>query len=465
LRIVIPITGSRGDVQPFIALGIGLRTVGHEVCLATHADFSELILSRGLEFFPIEDGSRALHETETGQRMFNAGTNPFIFVREFVRLREPLLPGLIHSCYQASRDADVLVIPSTATLLGLTVAEKRGLPMIMAALQPAFPTRFMVNCLFPSFPAWLPLRGLYNLSSHYVVAECFWQLQRKAFNRARQEVLDLPPFPLWGPSPQVFRETPSLHGYSPTVVPKPPDWGTKDRQTGYWFLETGKAWQPPAELVRFLEAGPPPVCVGFGSMPNPNLEETTDLVVQALTRTGQRGILLTGWGGLAEAPDNEDMFSLESAPHDWLFPYAAAVVHHGGAGTTAAALRAGVPSVIIPFMADQPFWGRRVFELGAGPKPIPRRKLSVDRLAEAIGSATVEPSMRSRAAELSRQIRAEEGVARAVEAFQEWHGLSKCHSRRNGSPHAIRVPFFCGCGFTSGRNQQGGAAKACHPPA
>ena len=213
--------------------------------------------------------------------MFNAGKNPFIFIREFVRLREPLLRDLVHACHQACRDADVLVIPTTAVLLGLTAAEKLGLPVVLATLQPTLPTRFLANCLLPPSPSWLPVASLYNLLSHYVVAECFWQLQREAVNRARQEVLGLPSLPFWGLSPRFFRETPSLHGYSPTVVPKPADWNGKHRLTGYWFLETGKTWQPPAELVRFLEAGPAPVCVGFGSMPNPKLRETTDLVVRA----------------------------------------------------------------------------------------------------------------------------------------------------------------------------------------
>jgi len=197
-----------------------------------------------------------------------------------------------------------------------------------------------------------------------------------------------------------------------------------------------KDWQPPRELVHFLEAGPPPVCVGFGSMPNPNVRETTNLVVRALSRAGQRGILLTGWGGLGDARGSEDVFLIEFVPHDWLFPNTAAVVHHGGAGTTAAALRAGVPSIVIPFMADQPFWGRRVFELGAGPKPIPRRGLSVDRLADAVRVAVEDQAMRARAVALGRQIDAEDGVARAVEAFQEWHGLP--HARHHGSERSRR---------------------------
>jgi sterol 3beta-glucosyltransferase len=420
LRIAIPITGSRGDVQPFVALGMGLQASGHEVCLATHADFRDLIHSRGLEFFPIEDGARALHETETGQRMFHSGSNPFLFMREYARLREPLMRELVHGCWQACRDADLILIPTTALLLGLTAAEKLGLPMVLASLQPTLPTRFLASCLLPRFPAWLPMGGLYNLLSHYLVAECFWQLQREAVNRARKQVLGLPPLPMWGLSPRVFWETPSLHGYSPTVIPKPPDWSEKHRLTGFWFLETGKDWQPAADLVHFLEAGPPPVCVGFGSMPNPNVRETTEMVVRALAKAGQRGILLTGWSGLGEVGTSDDVFVIDSVPHDWLFPYTTAVVHHGGAGTAAAALRAGVPSVVVPFMGDQPFWGRRLFELGVAPKPIPRSGLSVELLAEAIGHAAQDQTMRARAVALGRRIQLEDGVARAVDAFQEW---------------------------------------------
>ena len=148
-----------------------------------------------------------------------------------------------------------------------------------------------------------------------------------------------------------------------------------------------------------------------------NREELTKLVVQALVRVKQRGILLTGWGGLASTNFSDDVFSMESAPHDWLFPRMAAVVHHGGAGTTAAGLRAGIPTVIMPFFADQPFRGRRVYELGAGTPPIPRKRLSVERLAEAIRAATADKQMRDRAATLGRSIRAEDGVSRAVEAF------------------------------------------------
>ena len=179
-------------------------------------------------------------------------------------------------------------------------------------------------------------------------------------NRWRREILNLPAIPLGkNPYSQLHGQPmPVLGSYSSIVVPKPQDWGGHIHVTGYWFLDPGADWQPPAELVDFLESGSPPVYIGFGSMSSRNPRQTTQLVCESLERSGQRGVLATGWGGLdgAELPAN--MFMLDSVPHAWLFPRVSAVVHHGGSGTTGAGLRAGVPSVIVPHMGDQPFWAQ-----------------------------------------------------------------------------------------------------------
>jgi UDP:flavonoid glycosyltransferase YjiC (YdhE family) len=209
-----------------------------------------------------------------------------------------------------------------------------------------------------------------------------------------------------------------LYGYSPAVIPKPPDWGEDTHVTGYWFLDPVEAWTPPAALVEFLEAGPPPVFVGFGSMSSRKPEETTALIVDALDRAGQRAILLSGWGGLEGARVPDTVFVVDAVPYSWLFPRVAAVVHHGGAGTTSAGLRAGVPSLVIPFFGDQPFWGRRVAALGVGPEPVPRRRLTAERLARALREAVTDEGMRQRAAELGARIRTEDGVGRAVAVLE-----------------------------------------------
>jgi sterol 3beta-glucosyltransferase len=201
------------------------------------------------------------------------------------------------------------------------------------------------------------------------------------------------------------------------VLPKPPEWGDWIHITGYWFLDHPPEWRPSAGLVDFLRSGPPPVYVGFGSMNNRNPEEVTGLALKALARARQRGLLLTGWGGLSQSDLPDDVFKIETIPHDWLFPQMAAVVHHGGIGTLAAGLRAGVPSIVVPYFSDQPFWGQRVAALGVGPPPIPRQSLTAGHLAAAIQLAVGDPGIRARAAALGEKIRAENGVARAVEAF------------------------------------------------
>jgi UDP:flavonoid glycosyltransferase YjiC (YdhE family) len=217
---------------------------------------------------------------------------------------------------------------------------------------------------------------------------------------------------------------PTLYGVSPVVFPRPADWPAWVHLTGYWFLDQPVDWQPPAELLDFLDRGQAPVYIGFGSMSGRDPAATTETVVAALAAAGQRGVLLTGWGGLDRAAmetaaklHGVDVLAVESVPHDWLFPRMAAVFHHGGAGTTAAGLRAGVPSAAVPFFGDQPYWGAILADLGVGPAPIAQNELSVPRLAAAITRATGELALRARAAEIGQRIRAEDGVGTAVAAF------------------------------------------------
>jgi UDP:flavonoid glycosyltransferase YjiC (YdhE family) len=242
----------------------------------------------------------------------------------------------------------------------------------------------------------------------------------------RVKVLGLKPSAFWGPFAALAgTDHPSLYGYSEHVIPVPHDWSSQNHVTGYWFLEPSAEWRPPAELVAFLEAGPPPVYVGFGSMGSRNPEATADLVLESLRRTGQRGVLSSGWGGLTKSDLPDSVCMVGSIPHAWLFPRMAAVVHHGGAGTTAATLSAGVPSIVTPVMGDQSFWARRVSDLGVGPKSVPRRKLTVERLSDAIEAAVSDDTIRARSAALGEQIRAEDGTSRAVDLIEQWAEMAR----------------------------------------
>ncbi|MEL6263944.1 MAG: glycosyltransferase, partial [Cyanobacteria bacterium J06626_6] len=202
--------------------------------------------------------------------------------------------------------------------------------------------------------------------------------------------------------------------YSRHVAPEPTDWPENVIASGYWFLDQQTAWEPPADLKAFLDSGDAPVYVGFGSMAGRDPERLTRIVIGALQQAKVRGILATGWGGLSAEDLPKTIFKLEQAPHDWLFPQMAAVVHHGGAGTTAAGLRAGCPTVICPFFGDQPFWGQRVRELGVGSGPIPQKQLTVEKLAAAIQTVTTNSTAQQKAKALGEKLRQEDGIARAI---------------------------------------------------
>jgi sterol 3beta-glucosyltransferase len=438
MRITIPTTGSRGDVQPYVALGVGLKARGHKVCLATHADFEGFIRSHGLDFHSLEQNGQTLQASDTGDRMLRSGANALAFLREFTDLRRPLLHNMLRCCWVACQGADVILATNTEFLLAEAVAEREHLPVVWTSLQPVAPSRFRASCLLPSWPSGLPGSSMYNLVTHAVTGWGMWLLLGRALNRARRDVLDLPPVPIFGPISSFLTPRLCLDGYSAHVVPPPPDWGCHHHVTGYWFLDPDSGWQPPPGLVNFLGAGPPPICVGFGSMHDRDAARVTKIVAGALDRSGQRGILLSGWGGLRTMPASNRLFTIASVPHDWLFPLTAAVVHHGGAGTTAASLRAGVPSLVVPFMADQPFWGRQVHALGIGPKPIPHDRLGIENLAEAIRLMVTDEAMRRRAADLGTLIRAEDGVGRAAEMLELHFHDRKPYTKGPGMWSAIR---------------------------
>jgi UDP:flavonoid glycosyltransferase YjiC (YdhE family) len=256
------------------------------------------------------------------------------------------------------------------------------------------------------------------LLSHVASEQFAWLLFRDQVNNWRRNVLGLPPLPALNLSgaPQ-NSGTPILYGFSSAVCPKPADWGETTQITGYWFLPPLTEWQAPSDLVDFLADGPPPIYVGFGSMVARDPAAVTDVVLRALRRTGLRGVLIKGWGGLQPTDVGDEIFLVDHIPHEWLFHQMAAVVHHGGAGTTAAGLRAGVPSILVPFFADQLFWGRQVARLGLGPSPIPLKDLSVEALSSAIKATTNDTVMKGRVMALSHQIQREDGVSTAVETL------------------------------------------------
>lgn len=410
-RITIGTSGSRGDVQPFVALGLGLAARGHAVRIATYAPFEDLVRSAGLDFAPVEGDPQAILAQQEGQAWVETGRRGSGFARGFRDLIGPALHKGTDDALGACADADLILFAGPTFYTFYSVAEKHRLPFVQTYLQPIHPTRAFPSAIFPSR---LGGHALTNYLSHALGGQAFWQLMRPIVNDLRQTRLGLPPLSRLGPFPQMMRDKlPVIYGYSPTILPKPPDWNDAIHVPGYWFM-ADEAWQPPTELIAFLDAGPPPIYVGFGSMVSRDPARLTDGILAALARTGQRAIILSGWAGLAERELPSTVLRLDSVPHSWLFPRVSVVVHHGGVGTTHEGLRAGRPSVLVPFFGDQPFWAERVAALGAGPAPVPQEAMTTDRLSAAINRALNDAAIARQAAEIGRAIRAEAGVTSAV---------------------------------------------------
>ena len=417
MRIAIIALGSRGDVQPYIALGKGLKEAGHVVRLVTHQSFEGLVNSQGLEFWSVRGNVQDVVESQEMRELLEKGNFLAITSRTAKEAQRAALQWA-QDGLAACQGMDLLLAGIGGLFIGLALAEKLGLPFVQAYYVPFTPTAAFPGALLPvSLPRF---GGSFNRLSHHLTRQMMWQGFRSADQQARQQVLSLPAAPLLGPyRTDRLRRSPILYGFSPAVIPKPADWDENTHVTGYWFLDPAADWTPPPALTDFLQAGSPPVYIGFGSMSSRKPEETTDLVLQALAQAQQRAIILSGWDGLCKANLPDNVFVVDSISHAWLFPRVAAVVHHGGAGTTAAGLRAGVPSVVIPFFGDQPFWGQRVADLGVGPAPIPRKKLTAERLAQALQEAVSNQALRQRAVILGSKIQAEDGVARAVAVVQQ----------------------------------------------
>ena len=420
MHIAIIAPGSRGDVQPYIALGKGLIEAGHTVRIVTHENFGDFVTSHGVGFVPIPGDVQEIAQSTQMQKRVESGNFAAVLAQMAKDAKRGALT-MARAGLDACRDVDLLLAGIGGLFTALAVAEKLSLPLIQALYIPFTPTRAYPSFLVPKLPPAVKgaLGGAYNRISYGLARQMIWQGFRSADRMARRDVLHLHAAPLLGPfDAAATRGCPVLYGVSPSVIPPAPDWSDTVHVTGYWFLDPPADWSPPAELTVFLQAGPPPVYVGFGSMSSRKPEEIADLVLRALEQSGQRAVLLSGWGGLSGADLPDSVLMVESVPFSWLFPRVAAVVHHGGAGTTSAGLKAGVPSIVVPFFGDQPFWGQRIADLGVGPAPIPRRKLTAERLARAIREAVTDDAMQQRAAALGARIRAEDGTARAVEVIE-----------------------------------------------
>jgi sterol 3beta-glucosyltransferase len=418
MNITICVIGTRGDVQPTVALGKGLTQAGHDVRLFTHEMFGDLARAHGVDFVPLPGDPRQVLMSSAAVEL---GNSPIRLTRWLRQNFRPVLRDLFRLTLEVVRGSD-LVVSSSVSIAAFHVAERLGIPAVSTQLQPTTVTGAFPGAFVPPPPAWLPLKSLYNALGTKLANQTIFQMLRPLTNECRKDLLGLPPVSAryWWNVDAPDNDVPMIYAYSPAVVPRPSDWGPAKQVSGYWFLDAATAYAPSPALVSFLDRDPPPVYVGLGSIVDHERAEMTRVVTEAMSRTGQRAILHRGWSELGDRAMAESILVVDDVPHEWLFPRCTALVHHGGAGTTASGLRAGLPAVVVPFFGDQFFWAWRVHELGAGPHWIPRKRLTAQRLAAAVHQAVHDAGMRAAARAISARIRSEDGVGRGVSLIEEF---------------------------------------------
>ncbi|KAF7825698.1 sterol 3-beta-glucosyltransferase UGT80A2 isoform X1 [Senna tora] len=486
LQIVMLIVGTRGDVQPFIAIGKRLQDYGHRVRLATHSNFKEFVLTAGLEFYPLGGDPKVL----AGYMVKNKGflpSGPSEIPIQRNQMKE-IINSLLPACKEPDIDSGVpfkadAIIANPPAYGHTHVAEALKVPIHIFFTMPWTPTSE-----FPHPLSRVKQQAGYRLS-YQIVDSLIWLGIRDMINDLRKKKLKLRPVTYLSGSQGSEADVPHAYIWSPHLVPKPKDWGPKIDVVGFCFLDLASNYEPPESLVKWLEAGDRPIYIGFGSLlalgiwfgslilkfysgnkmivhykPVQEPEKMTQIIVEALEKTEQRGIINKGWGGLGNLAEPKDsIYLLDNCPHDWLFLHCKAVdcqgqqasfagpnlgrvfaqgannlaVHHGGAGTTAAGLKAACPTTIVPFFGDQPFWGERVQARGVGPAPIPVEEFSLPKLVDAI-NFMLDSKVKERALELAKAMENEDGVAGAVKAFFKQLPTKKSESE----PEPTSSSFF-----------------------
>jgi len=407
-KVVIAAFGTRGDVAPLTGIGRRLQEAGHQVVLTAPSLFADLITGCGLRWLP--------HDVAFDEDVDLTDANPWKLLlnllspRGIRRMGEALLAAL------RDEPADVLLLSPFAEFAGHPLAEARGIPGIGVRLQPLSTTAEFPPALAGSWSAGPPV----NRAAGRLATTAIDRMYSNTIAGFRRHLA----LPMSSARALRRRRTearwPVLHGFSSHVVPRPADWRPGLDVVGYWWPPRPLGWRPPAEVVTFLEAGAPPVFLSFGSLLLSGDESArlSELVSAALRKAGARGIIQAGWAGLDVT--SGDILTVGEVPHDWLFDKVSVAVHACGAGTTGAGLRAGLPAIAIPEPGgDQPFWARRLRELGVSAATLSRRTLTADRLAAAIDAALTNPVHRDNAQRLAARIAEEDGAGKVADAIEK----------------------------------------------
>ncbi|MEV5880755.1 glycosyltransferase [Streptomyces sp. NPDC052101] len=418
MHVALVVTGSRGDVQPFIALAVALKDRKHTVTLATHQDFAGLAEEAGVDFAPLPGSPRDFLAHPALVEALQQGASLFRASRKVPRQSSEHLQSLASAITEAVSGADLVV----NTILSRIMFEDDGsVPWASLSWWPQSPTAQWPAMIFPP----LKLGAPYNRLTHRVQG-----LMDSLLIAGFRKDGKLPPLPFGAPYGNLGREVPLLCPATRSMFTEPTDWPELSHITGYWFWD--REWTPSPELVEFMDAGTEPVTLTFGSIwPVHRPSETLQKVLNVVRSHGRRLVMVGG--GPEDVPD--DVFRLEEAHYPWLFPRSAAVIHHGGCNTTGEALRAGKPQVVVPTFADSPFWAAQAHRLGVAPAPVPYTKFTPELLDAALGAALTDEEIRRKAANIGEAVRAERGVERAVDILEDW--AERWHGERKSEADAL----------------------------
>lgn len=420
MKIAITTVGTRGDLQPYIAIGLGLKDAGHEVLIVSSKNEQTFVENYGLDFFALSVDIQKLMDGDEVQEM-SKGNNPIKFILSHLKGSKKLKQLMVNTqaeIWAACQTADIIIF-HPGMPLGFFIAQEKKRISVMANPFPVIATKDYPAILFYTSPRF---GKLWNKITHKIFEKVFWSLSKSAivefWNNSVKTKMNFSTSPI---QQQIESGMPVINGYSNLFFHQPNDRQSNIQTTGNWFIDKEPNFTPPTDLTNFIDKGEPPIYIGFGSMKDiSNFKITLNIIKEALDITKQRAVVGLGWSKLSYneiIPDN--IFLIESIPHTWLFPKMKTVIHHGGAGTTATGLRAGKPTIIIPHNADQPAWGQKVFELGVGSKPIKKTNLTADNLVRAIQFAQ-QPNIIANADKLGQELRKENGVKNAVKIINDY---------------------------------------------
>ena len=411
MRISMVAIGSTGDVRPYVLLGKELKKRGHEVTIVCFDMTEKMVTEAGLNFAPLAGSVKDIF-----MAVMTPGTNGFTFLPKFKNALLDDLPQFLHTLEEGCKDAEAIICTFFGSVV-YSIAEKHNIPCIQ--------THYFLmdyNDMFPITTApGLKMGKAWNKVSYKMGYALINTLEWHYLSDLRSEegmkskkISMSPDYYING------HKIPVLYAISPLLVPRAPEWDEHIHMTGFWTDPEPCEYEPEPSIVRFLEEGEKPVYIGFGSMVSSDMGQTLDIVLKAVAASGVRAIIGRGWGGgaLDAALSNPNVYVADYIPHDWLFSRVSAVVHHGGAGTTAAGVLACKPTLVVPFGGDQPFWGQRIYDLGIGPKPIKRENLTVEKLADALIKLTHTPRFNVAVSEIGERMKYENGTLLAADIVE-----------------------------------------------